>query len=220
MVGHACITVYYLLENRNHSIFQIPIPPCLAGSRAWSKSFVNAGYGQKKGYRLSAQNSNAHQTALTAAAGARSSLNPTSQINVRSSKSSSRGTVICAIFTLNTIANSILSNNTGAWPRLDTVWPPERRLSEKWRPLSRSALTTFLFNRFVGQFFSFSFFFHSFCISSVVVPLRFADRSARFVAAYREGLSGAQAAWANKTYHGHRTLPPQAILDAKGAIGE
>ena len=69
-------------------------------------------------------------------------------------------------------------------------------------------------------FFFFVFFFHSFCISSVVVPLRFADRSARFVAAYREGLSGAQAAWANKTYHGHRTLPPQAILDAKGAIGE
>lgn len=30
--------------------------------------------------------------------------------------------------------------------------------------------------------------------------------------AYRRGLSGKQAAWANKKYHGHRVLP-HSILD-------
>ena len=45
--------------------------------------------------------------------------------------------------------------------------------------------------------------------------LSFANQSARFIFAYREGLSGAQAAWANKKYHCHRTLPPEWILTAK-----
>jgi hypothetical protein len=35
----------------------------------------------------------------------------------------------------------------------------------------------------------------------------YANRSARFMDAYRKGLNGAQASWANKKYHGHRTLP-------------
>ena len=32
--------------------------------------------------------------------------------------------------------------------------------------------------------------------------------------AYRNGLSGAQAAWANQKYHGHRSLPPAIIAQA------
>ncbi|KAH9042364.1 hypothetical protein EDB84DRAFT_1266827, partial [Lactarius hengduanensis] len=49
-------------------------------------------------------------------------------------------------------------------------------------------------------------------------PHRFANRAARFITAYRDGLSGAQAAWANKKYHGHRALPPQSILEAKDRV--
>ncbi|KAI0265290.1 hypothetical protein BC834DRAFT_988786 [Gloeopeniophorella convolvens] len=40
---------------------------------------------------------------------------------------------------------------------------------------------------------------------------RYANRAARFISLYREGLTGAQAAWANRKYHGHRTLPPEYI---------
>ncbi|TDL16724.1 hypothetical protein BD410DRAFT_816653 [Rickenella mellea] len=36
---------------------------------------------------------------------------------------------------------------------------------------------------------------------------RYANRSARFMDAYAKGLSGSQAAWATKRYHGHRVLP-------------
>jgi len=28
---------------------------------------------------------------------------------------------------------------------------------------------------------------------------------------YRKGLTGADAAWANRQYHGHRTLPPDIL---------
>ncbi|KAF5310155.1 hypothetical protein D9619_010553 [Psilocybe cf. subviscida] len=49
----------------------------------------------------------------------------------------------------------------------------------------------------------------------------YANRSARFIAAYDLGLSGAEAAWVNKKYHGHRTLPPIwiAYLEDLAALG-
>ena len=47
---------------------------------------------------------------------------------------------------------------------------------------------------------------------------RFANRSARFISAYRQGLSGAQAAWANKKYHGHRILPPDMVALVKRTV--
>ncbi|THU99848.1 hypothetical protein K435DRAFT_818474 [Dendrothele bispora CBS 962.96] len=52
------------------------------------------------------------------------------------------------------------------------------------------------------------------------VPLvsmrRFATRSSHFGDSYFHGLNGAQAAWANKKYRGHRTIPPEfkAEMDA------
>ncbi|KIK73501.1 hypothetical protein PAXRUDRAFT_123796, partial [Paxillus rubicundulus Ve08.2h10] len=42
---------------------------------------------------------------------------------------------------------------------------------------------------------------------------RFAMRSRRFMAAYKCGLNGAQAAWAVKKYHGHRVLPETLMAD-------
>ncbi|KAI0309112.1 hypothetical protein OF83DRAFT_1166911 [Amylostereum chailletii] len=54
------------------------------------------------------------------------------------------------------------------------------------------------------------------------VPLlqiqRYANRSTRFIWGYGEGLTGAQAAWANKKYHGHRTLPPEMVAEVKLSI--
>jgi hypothetical protein len=51
------------------------------------------------------------------------------------------------------------------------------------------------------------------------VPLvsmrRFATRSSRFADAYFRGLDGADAAWANKKYRGHRTLPPSYLEDLR-----
>ncbi|KAF8270302.1 hypothetical protein EI94DRAFT_1571811 [Lactarius quietus] len=47
---------------------------------------------------------------------------------------------------------------------------------------------------------------------------RYANCSARFIHAYGEGLTGAQAAWANRKYHSHRTLPPDMIREIKDSI--
>ncbi|KZP16011.1 hypothetical protein FIBSPDRAFT_749359 [Athelia psychrophila] len=54
------------------------------------------------------------------------------------------------------------------------------------------------------------------------VPLlqihRFANRSARFISGYAQGLTGAEAVWANRKYHGHRTLPADIIREIKGYL--
>ncbi|KAI0244995.1 hypothetical protein BJV78DRAFT_1142701 [Lactifluus subvellereus] len=47
---------------------------------------------------------------------------------------------------------------------------------------------------------------------------RYANWSARFISAYAEGLSGVQAVWANRKYHGHRKLPPELIAEVKHSI--
>ena len=45
----------------------------------------------------------------------------------------------------------------------------------------------------------------------------YANRSARFISAYSQGLTGSMAAWANQKYHGHQTLPPSWAAQAKEA---
>ena len=52
----------------------------------------------------------------------------------------------------------------------------------------------------------------------LTMTLRYANRSSRFMHAYHEGLTGAQAAWANKRYHSHRTLPPDMVESIKRSI--
>jgi hypothetical protein len=49
-------------------------------------------------------------------------------------------------------------------------------------------------------------------------PHRYANRSARFILAYAQGLTGAEVAWANRKYHKHRTLPPHMITAVKNSL--
>src|SRR6266404_2671495 len=46
----------------------------------------------------------------------------------------------------------------------------------------------------------------------------YANHSAQFIQSYGEGLIGAQAAWANRKYHGHQILPPDMIQEIKASI--
>jgi hypothetical protein len=39
--------------------------------------------------------------------------------------------------------------------------------------------------------------------------ISYANRAARFISSYGQGLTGPEAAWANRKYHDHRTLPPE-----------
>ncbi|KAG1789454.1 uncharacterized protein HD556DRAFT_1447068 [Suillus plorans] len=48
---------------------------------------------------------------------------------------------------------------------------------------------------------------------------RYANRSARFMDAYTKGLTGPQAVWATRKYHGHRVVP-NSILEALDTAGK
>jgi len=61
-----------------------------------------------------------------------------------------------------------------------------------------------------------SFYFYYYYFSDILH--RYANQAARFISAYGEGLSGTQAIWANKRYHGHHTLPPDMIAEIKKSV--
>jgi hypothetical protein len=46
----------------------------------------------------------------------------------------------------------------------------------------------------------------------------YANGSACFILAYSQGLSGGKAAWANRKYHGHQTLPSSMVSEVKKAL--
>ncbi|KIJ31485.1 hypothetical protein M422DRAFT_266863 [Sphaerobolus stellatus SS14] len=52
---------------------------------------------------------------------------------------------------------------------------------------------------------------------NIVKIRRFANRSARFMDGYQQGLTGSQASWANKKYHGHRVLPESIMNELENA---
>src|SRR6266851_5148545 len=54
--------------------------------------------------------------------------------------------------------------------------------------------------------------------SGLIPVCRFADRSMHFISAYCQGLSGAQAIWANQRYHGHCVLPPDMVSFVKNIV--
>ena len=58
------------------------------------------------------------------------------------------------------------------------------------------------------------------CLDAVPVESirSYSIRSCRFMDGYRAGLDGPQAAWACRKYHGHRTLPPDALWEARSRV--
>jgi hypothetical protein len=81
----------------------------------------------------------------------------------------------------------------------------------KWRKMFWHALMLFLCFKSVGKL-------NLHCLQLnryKPISFRYANRSARFISAYSQGLNGAEAVWANKTYYSHRTLPPWMVEKAK-----
>jgi len=61
-------------------------------------------------------------------------------------------------------------------------------------------------------------FLFSVYFSLTFILIRFANQSAQFMSAYAEGLTSVQASWANRKYHGYRTLPPEIVAYIKQTI--
>ncbi|KAF8575876.1 hypothetical protein K439DRAFT_1368749, partial [Ramaria rubella] len=47
---------------------------------------------------------------------------------------------------------------------------------------------------------------------------RYANHSAWFLSAYSQGLTGAEATWANQKYHSHRTLSLSMVEEVKWSL--
>ena len=120
----------------------------------------------------------------------------------------------CATSIPNTTVSSTSLSSIGVLQRHNFVKQVVQRQLERWSKLLSNALTVSCCSKSGGMSLLslLSMLLLCSCWSS-----RFANRSARFISAYREGLSGAQAAWANKRYHGHRTLPPEMIAAARAS---
>jgi hypothetical protein len=83
----------------------------------------------------------------------------------------------------------------------------------KWKGMSSNLSMTSPSFTFGGESSAFDSYLPSSWHSS-----SYANRSARFVSAYRAGLSGSQAIWANRKYHSHRTLPPEIVAEVKRSV--
>lgn len=55
---------------------------------------------------------------------------------------------------------------------------------------------------------------------NILTVYSYANRAARFVDSYSHGLTGGQAAWANRRYHGHRTLPPDVLAKVRSEAAD
>ena len=154
--------------------------------------------------------------ALTAAAGTYFFYSPTLYLNDPSFKSWSSLADTCAIFIPSIIVNSISSNSIGEQRSTVSVRQGAWQRSVRWRRRSSNAWMTSPSFKFDGECCPFLWFPFplSYC------PSGYANRSARFISAYHAGLSGSQAAWANRKYHGHRTLPPDIIAEVRHSILE
>ncbi|KAF8584983.1 hypothetical protein K439DRAFT_1564468 [Ramaria rubella] len=52
----------------------------------------------------------------------------------------------------------------------------------------------------------------------IITLFRYANRSTWFMDVYIKGLTSAQAAWANRKYHGHQVLPDEILKHFGGNI--
>ena len=60
--------------------------------------------------------------------------------------------------------------------------------------------------------------FSNFLFGNLNSHVRYANCAARFIAAYAQGLTGAEAAWVNRKYHGHQVLPPSMVALVKRTL--
>jgi hypothetical protein len=139
---------------------------------------------------------------------------PTSWIKNPSCKSSLSAVITYVTSTRNTIASSTSLSSTGELRSYAFGWQGERQQLKRWKGRLLHVLMTCPCFRSSGE----SLLQDNRNSSQFPDMIRYANRSARFISAYGEGLSGAQAGWANRKYHSHRTLPPEMVADIKKSI--
>jgi hypothetical protein len=216
LTAHACAAAHSQMASLNRFTTLTTTPPCPAGSRAWRPSFGSVVCGPREIFSPSAQDFIAPLAAPIAAADGFYFCSPISYRKSPSFKSWLSLAATCATSTQNTIASSTSSNNTGEQRNSVSVWQGARQRSTRWRGRSSNASMMSPFFIFGGE--SFRVLSSDSIRELIMMFLSYANRAARFISAYRAGLSGSQAAWANRKYHSHRTLPPEIIAEVKRSV--
>ena len=114
-------------------------PPCLAGSKGWSRSSGSVAYGQPRASMCSVQNSNAPLDVLISAVSGSFFHSQTSWIKNHNFKNTLSYAAISVAFTQSIIVSWTLLNNTGVQRNFVSIpwcmWQLLRRWKPKLRPL-------------------------------------------------------------------------------------
>ena len=213
-MGHACMMADSQLGNPSRFTSPLSILQCPAGSREWRWLSTSVVCGQRVDCLHNVGISAALPDGQIVVAGDFYLCSLTSWIKNPFYKSSLSTVIIYMTSTPNTIASSTLLSNTGELQSYAFRWQGEQQQLKRWKgrllhvlmmcPCFRSSGESLLQdNR------------NPFWVSDMI---RYANRSAYFISAYGEGLSSAQAGWANRKYHSHHILPPEMVAEIKKSI--
>ena len=209
--GPRCNQVHLSPGWLKNSITWTPIQQCPTGSKGWKQSSEREVYGQLLDSKPSAKASNVYQATPNAAAANCYSTSPTSWL--RSRIHHFTRSHMWYIYP-KTTASWTLLRCTGV--QLNTTIAQNQRLpiSMLWRQMFLHALMMSHYCKSNSK--------HETLLFSLLLAdrhsYRYANHSSQFISAYIQGLSGADAAWVNKKYHRHRTLPPDMVKVAKNHV--
>lgn len=185
-----CVRVHSLMVNHSHFTSQKIIFPCPVGSRASRSYFVNMGCGQKQACQPSARSSSACLAMWIAAAilylqpdftGRKSQLEELVESHSH----------LCSFYPKYHCKLNFIKQYCGV-AKTHYCIAPWATTAHKMEATVRKSLDNVLLphiQRWVVMF----------CPISLTHFLRFANRAACLISAYKEGLLGTQAVWANKT---------------------
>lgn len=187
------------------------VQTCPVGSKGWSRSYVSVDCGPLTASTRNVKASSVSLDEPTAAVAGSCLLSLISQRRDHNSKNSSSRAVISVTSTPDSTQRRTLLSSTGATQSTITGYPHLRATSMKWRLMSRLLLTRPLLSKFAGVFCC----FRRITLSHVLLSYRWANRATRHISAYALGLDGAEAAFANRKFHGHRMLPPDMVVSVR-----
>ena len=155
-----------------------------------------------------------YQATPIAAAIVSYSANPTSRLKGLSSKNMSLHTVTYVTSIQSSIVNLTFLKCTGAPSSTTTTQHCGHLISKLLRQMFShgSMMSYYCKSNSKHKILSIQFSLAN------TKSCRYANCSAWFISAYMQGLSGADATWANKKYHCHCTLPPGMAKVAKNHV--
>ena len=197
----------------SHCTTPVTTHASLASSKGWNRSYMNKASCQLiESWRLNvaALSQSVCLGRLHAAADRFSIIKMISNNKSHCFKNCMKMPATYACTIQNSTVNWILLSSTGEMQNSNIGKPLSLTMTKRWYRICMSAWTQCPWNSFisVSQWVGRS-------VCTLITFSSYSIQSDRFMNSYWAGLDGPQAAWACKKYHGHCTLPPAAIGEAR-----